>query len=105
MAARCRPYESGLRSSTAGLLRSFFSYLAAVVWGLVVAGMLSANQASSRAGAVGDVGGVAEAVALGGIDDELGLDVFGAEGVPELVGLGSGALAVAVADDDEGGGW
>ncbi len=48
--------------------------------------------------------GVAEAVAFVRVDDELGFDAEVAEGVPELEALRGGALAVAVADDDEGGG-
>ena len=45
---------------------------------------------------------ICEAVAFVGVDDELGFDAFGAEGVPEFEALGGGALAVAVAYDDEG---
>src|SRR6185437_10509709 len=51
--------------------------------------------------AVGDVGGVAEAVSFIRIDDELRLDAEVLEGVPHLEALRSGALAVAVADEDE----
>ena len=39
---------------------------------------------------------VCEAMAFVGVDDELGLDAFGAEGVPELEALGSRAFAVTV---------
>ena len=44
-----------------------------------------------------------EAVAFIRVDDQLGIDALGLERVPELEGLRSRALAIAVADDDQRG--
>src|SRR6476661_8999972 len=49
--------------------------------------------------------GAGEHVALVFVDDELGFDAQCFEGVPEFVGLRSGNFAVAVADEDERGGF
>jgi hypothetical protein len=56
-------------------------------------------------GALHDVAavlGVGKAVALVGIDHELGGDLEGAKCMPELERLGSGTLAIAVADNGQG---
>ena len=71
--------------------------------GLGGGGHIFGEPGELASGAVGDVGGVAEAVAFVGVDDELRFDAFRAEGVPELKGLRSRALAVAIADDNQGG--
>jgi hypothetical protein len=47
--------------------------------------------------------GFHEVVAFVFVDDELGFNAQRFEGVPEFVGLGGGAFAVTVADDDERG--
>src|SRR5579863_10285420 len=52
--------------------------------------------------AVLGVGRISEPVALVRVDDELGLDPKGPQGVPILVGLRGWAFLVAVADNDEG---
>jgi len=53
--------------------------------------------------AVAVVLGLDEHVAFVVVDDELGFDAEGFEGVPEFVGLRGGTFGVAIADEDEGG--
>ena len=63
--------------------------------------MLTEMGVEPREGALDDVAlvlGVGEKVAFVLVDDELGFDPEGLEGVPEFVGLRRGALAVAIAD-------
>src|SRR5271154_6081096 len=72
--------------------------------GGLLAGHLGGEPLQHALAAIADVFLIDEAVAFVGVDDELGLDALGAQGVPELEALGRGALAVTVADDDQGGG-
>ena len=64
---------------------------------------MAVEPGNGAADAVALVVGFHEVVAFVFVDDELGLDAQRFEGVPEFVGLGGGAFAVTVADDDQRG--